>query len=73
MNRIDSVPTLAKIACPTLLIWGRSDGLASLDHQNEMLAGIKYSRLEIVEDCGHLVPLEQPVHASALLMQWLEL
>jgi pimeloyl-ACP methyl ester carboxylesterase len=73
MNRIDSVPTLAKIICPTLLIWGRSDGLASLDHQKEMLAGIKNSRLEIVEDCGHLVPLEHPVHASALLMQWLEL
>ncbi len=73
MNRIDSRPTLEKITCPTLLIWGRSDGLATLDHQKEMLAGIENSRLEIVEDCGHLVPLEQPQRANALLAQWLEL
>lgn len=73
MNRIDSRPSLEKITCPTLLIWGRSDGLATRDHQTEMLAGIKDSRLEIVEDCGHLVTLEQPQRANELLAAWLEL
>ncbi len=70
MARIDSRPSLENIKVPTLLIYGRHDGISSLDHQQEMLTGIKNARLEIVEDSGHLVPIERPEKASALIGTW---
>ena len=70
MGRIDSRPSLENIRCPTLLIYGRFDGISTLDHQQEMLTGIKNARLEIVEDSGHLVPIERPEKASALIGNW---
>lgn len=71
MGRIDSRPSLDKIRCPTLLIYGRFDGISNLDAQQEMLTGIKNARLEIVEDSGHLVPIERPEKANALIGNWI--
>jgi pimeloyl-ACP methyl ester carboxylesterase len=70
MGRIDSRPSLEKIRCPTLLVYGRHDGITTLDHQQEMLTGIKNARLEIVEDSGHLVPIERPERMNTLLGNW---
>lgn len=72
MSRADSRPTLATIPCPTLLIWGRQDGITTEAHQQEMLGAIPGARLEKIEDCGHLATLEKPRTVSALLAGWLE-
>lgn len=71
MTRIDSRPSLAAIACPTLLVWGRQDGITTEAHQSEMLAAIPHARLEAVDDCGHLVTLEQPDEAARIFRDWL--
>lgn len=71
MARADSRPSLPAIACPTLLIWGRQDGIATEAHQTEMLAAIPDCRLTVIEDCGHLVTLEKPATVNALLADWL--
>jgi pimeloyl-ACP methyl ester carboxylesterase len=71
MSRPDSRPSLGAITCPTLILFGRQDGIVTLAHQEEMRSAIPGPRLEIVEDCGHLAPLEQPERVSALLSQWL--
>jgi pimeloyl-ACP methyl ester carboxylesterase len=71
MSRLDSRPTLGSIACPTLLIWGRQDGIATLAHQEEIVAGIPHARLEIIEECGHLATLEKPRTVTSLLADWL--
>jgi pimeloyl-ACP methyl ester carboxylesterase len=67
MARPDSVPTLAAIPCPTLLLFGRQDGITTIEHQQQMLAGIKGARLEILEDCGHMAMLEKPAETNALV------
>lgn len=72
MARADSRPTLASIACPTLVVWGRQDGITTLAHQEEIAGGIPGARLEIVEDCGHLATLEKPKTVMGLLTAWLE-
>jgi pimeloyl-ACP methyl ester carboxylesterase len=36
-----------------------------------MRAGIAASRLVVVEDCGHLPPLERPAEATAALRGWM--
>ncbi|MFM5953208.1 MAG: alpha/beta fold hydrolase [Novosphingobium sp.] len=71
MARADSRPGLAAIPCPTLLVWGRQDGIATEAHQREMLAAIPDCQLTAIEDCGHLVTLEKPATASAVLAEWL--
>ena len=72
MARADSRPSLAAIACPTLIVWGRQDGITTKAHQQEMAAAIPGARLEVVEDCGHLATLEKPHTVSRILGGWLE-
>jgi pimeloyl-ACP methyl ester carboxylesterase len=71
MGRADSRPSLAAIRCPTLLVWGREDGITTQAHQDEMLAAIPSARLAVVEDCGHLVTLERPEACVRILGDWL--
>jgi len=71
LNRIDSRPTLAAIACPTLVIVGRQDALTPPELAQEMADGIRGAHLHIVEDCGHLSPLERPAAVTAAMLTWL--
>ena len=71
LTRPDSRPGLAAIACPTLLLCGRQDPLAAPGLHEEMAAAIPGARLVVVEDCGHLAPLEQPEAVTAALREWL--
>jgi pimeloyl-ACP methyl ester carboxylesterase len=71
MGRADSRPSLGAIPCPTLLVWGREDGITTQAHQDEMLAAIPGARLAVVEDCGHLVTLERPEESVRILGDWL--
>jgi pimeloyl-ACP methyl ester carboxylesterase len=71
ISRTDSLPLLSRIACPTLVMCGRQDALIPLDRHEEMAAGISGSRLEIVEECGHLSTMERPAETSAALGRWL--
>lgn len=71
MGRPDSRPDLARIGCPTLILCGRQDALTPLEAHGEMHAGIAGSRLVVLEDCGHLPPLEKPAETNAALREWL--
>ena len=73
ISRTDSLPLLSRIACPTLVMCGRQDALIPLALHEEMAAGIPGSRLEIVEECGHLSTMERPAETSAALGRWLAL
>jgi pimeloyl-ACP methyl ester carboxylesterase len=67
MTRPDSRPMLASIPCPTMLVFGRQDGITTIAHQNEMAEAIPDVRLDIIEDCGHMMTLEKPDAVNALL------
>jgi len=71
MSRGDLRPVLAGISCPTLVLCGRQDELTPLDCHEEMAASIPGARLVVIEDCGHLAPIEQPEATSAALRNWL--
>jgi len=71
MNRPDSRPLLSLIHCPTQIICGHQDMLTPPDIAREIAAGIKGARMDIIEDCGHLSPLEQPEKVSAIMKGWL--
>lgn len=71
MTRPDSRPSLAAIACETLIVFGRADGITTLEHQGEMLERIPRARLEIIEDSGHMMTLERPETVTTLLREFL--
>jgi pimeloyl-ACP methyl ester carboxylesterase len=71
MGRPDSRPGLSAISCPVLLVYGRADAITTLEHQQEMLGAIPRARLEVVEDSGHMIPLERPETVNAFLDEFL--
>lgn len=71
MGRPDSRPLLVDIAVPTLVIVGRQDASIPLHRAEEMAADIATSRLVVLEECGHMSPLERPAEVSSALRLWL--
>jgi pimeloyl-ACP methyl ester carboxylesterase len=70
-HRPDSGPGLAAIRCPTLLLCGRQDRLVPPAVQQAMAEHISGARTVVVEDCGHLSPLERPEAVTRALRDWL--
>jgi pimeloyl-ACP methyl ester carboxylesterase len=56
--RRDSVPTLARIEVPTLVVAGEQDQLIPLADAQAMQVGVKGARLLVVPGAGHLPNLE---------------
>jgi len=69
--RPDSRSLLVDIEIPTVVIAGRQDQAIPLARSEEMAADIATSRLVVLEDCGHMSPLEKPQEVSAELRRWL--
>jgi pimeloyl-ACP methyl ester carboxylesterase len=69
--RADSRPLLVEIEVPTVVIVGRQDQSTPLVRAEEMAADIATSRLVVIEQSGHVSPLEQPDEVSAALRRWL--
>lgn len=72
MQRIDSRPFLHRIACPTLVLCGREDRITPLETHEELVVGIAGAEVEIVDECGHLSALEQPMAVIAAMENWLQ-
>ena len=70
--RPDSRPLLVDIEVPTVVIVGRQDLTTPLVRAEEMAADISTSRLVILEECGHMAPLEKPAEVTAALRKWLD-
>lgn len=69
--RPDSRPLLVEIDVPTVVIVGRQDQATPLSRAQEMAADIANARLVVIEECGHMAPLEKPAEVSAALRRWL--
>jgi pimeloyl-ACP methyl ester carboxylesterase len=71
MARPNSRPLLVGIGVPTVVICGREDRTVPLARAEEMAADIAHSQLVVLEQCGHMAPLEKPVELAAALRRWL--
>jgi pimeloyl-ACP methyl ester carboxylesterase len=64
----DVVKTIKR---PTLIVWGRQDGLVPLadgEHFNKDIVG---SKMIVIEQCGHVPNLEKPGEFNAALLKFL--
>ena len=71
-DRIDQKNTLRTYKRPALVLCGRHDVLCPLERHELMHNLLENSKLEIIEDAGHLPTLEQPKITTIALSSWLE-
>jgi pimeloyl-ACP methyl ester carboxylesterase len=62
---------LVRVTAPTLVLWGRQDGIVSVAHGERYRDRIRGARLEVLEACGHLPPIEKPVAFAEAALRFL--
>jgi pimeloyl-ACP methyl ester carboxylesterase len=62
---------LHRIEIPTLIVWGKQDRLVPVDYAEEFGRRIAGSRVEVIDECGHIPQLEQPEKTFALVSEFL--
>jgi pimeloyl-ACP methyl ester carboxylesterase len=70
MQRPDLRDTLGAIDMKALVLVGDADRIAPLARAEELHAGIRGSKLVVLEECGHLSPLERPEAVTEALVAW---
>jgi len=71
-GRADSIPTLATIDVPTLIVVGEEDALTPPADSERLHAGIAGSILEIIPKAGHVSNVERPAAFNHLVGEFLE-
>lgn len=69
--RSECQSVLPSISCPTLAIHAMQDTIASLEEHRELTYQIPDAKLALVEDSGHMSPLEMPQAITSLMRFWL--
>ena len=62
---------LGRVTAPTLVLWGREDGLVPLVYGERYRARIPGARLEVLERCGHLPAIERPAEFAEAVLGFL--
>jgi pimeloyl-ACP methyl ester carboxylesterase len=63
---------LHRITAPTLIVWGRQDALVPVAYAGEFGRGIAGSQVEVIDDCGHVVQVDQPERTWAAITAFLD-
>ena len=70
--RKDGYEDLKRITCPALVIACRQDRLRTLAEVERIAHSLPQAHFEVIEDCGHMAPLERPHELAARLTAWIE-
>ena len=60
-----------RIAAPTLIVWGKADGLIAAAYAEEFARRIARARVELIDGAGHLPQLEKPDKVARLVQEFL--
>jgi len=71
LDRPGDIDRLHAIRCPTLVIAAAQDQLRSLEEAQELQAGMPDASLVIIEDTGHMIPIEAPERLAEVIVPWL--
>jgi pimeloyl-ACP methyl ester carboxylesterase len=71
LSRPDASGLLEDIRCPTLVLCGAQDSWSLPQGHRDMAAAIRGSTLCVIDDCGHMAPMEKPAEVNATLAAWL--
>lgn len=71
LARPDASPVLQSLQIPTLVACGRQDSWSPVPQHEAMHQLAPGSVLEVIEDAGHMAPMERPAGTAAVLARWL--
>jgi pimeloyl-ACP methyl ester carboxylesterase len=71
LDRPGDLDRSSEIRCPTLVVAAAEDGLRSLDETREMADAIPGATLTVIEDTGHMIPIEAPQRLLDVIVPWL--
>ncbi len=71
-DRSERGSILSAVTCPTLILCGEEDTLCPVSLHQEMAEQVADAQLEVIADCGHLSPIEQPNEVTQALRRWLQ-
>ena len=69
--RRDAYDDLERISCPSLVVACRQDRFRSGDETKRMADHLPHAEFRVIENCGHMAPLEKPHELAALLGDWI--
>ena len=72
IDRVDSRPHLAAIRCPTRVVAARDDAIMPVEILEELANGIRGARLDVIDDCGHMAPIERPAEVTRIMRDWIQ-
>jgi pimeloyl-ACP methyl ester carboxylesterase len=71
LERPGDLDRLHEIRCPTLVVAADHDGLRSMEEAKEMQGGIAGAQFAVIEDSGHMIPIEAPDRLGDVIVPWL--
>lgn len=60
-----------RIDSPTLLLWGKSDGIVPVSYAEDFRTRIRGARVEVIEEAGHVPQLEQMERVAGVVRSFL--
>ncbi len=72
IERVDGTQVLGDWRGPALVLCGRNDAITPLPVSERMAALMPQATLVVIDDCGHLAPLEKPEQVSTAMRDWLQ-
>jgi len=63
---------LHRVTAPTLIVWGREDVLIPVVYAEEFGSRIAGSKVEVLDDCGHVVQADQPARTWIAISAFLD-
>jgi pimeloyl-ACP methyl ester carboxylesterase len=60
-----------RIAMPTLIVWGKADGIIAPSYADDFAKRIVHARVTLLDDTGHLPHFEQAAKVAGLVGQFL--
>jgi pimeloyl-ACP methyl ester carboxylesterase len=71
LDRPDGFAQLDTVKVPTAFITGALDTWSPVEGHVEMQAHVPGSTLTVIENCGHMAPMEAPDQVNRALAEWL--
>jgi len=62
---------LGSVKAPTLIAWGDKDKIVPVSTAKRYQAALPNAKLEVIENCGHCVDLEQPERLAGLVSSFI--
>jgi pimeloyl-ACP methyl ester carboxylesterase len=72
LDRPGDLERMGEIRCPTLVVAAAQDQLRSLAEARQMADAIEGASFAVIENSGHMIPIEAPEALAEVIVPWLE-